>query len=68
VGATSAGGLRSGEVHGTPTLFINGLVHRGDYDAATLIEAIKSGRVLRESSESGDDCSPDRHGISSHDQ
>jgi protein-disulfide isomerase len=35
-------GLGSGEVHGTPTLFINGAVHRGDYDAANLIEAISS--------------------------
>lgn len=26
-------GLESGEVHGTPTIFINGVVHRGDYDA-----------------------------------
>ena len=33
-------GLASGEVRGTPTLFIDGTVHRGGYDAATLMEAI----------------------------
>jgi protein-disulfide isomerase len=33
-------GIRSGEVQGTPTLFIDGVVHRGDYDAATLLEAL----------------------------
>jgi protein-disulfide isomerase len=33
-------GLASGEVRGTPTLFINGVVHRGAYDAATLMEAL----------------------------
>jgi protein-disulfide isomerase len=42
VGRDVASGLESGEVHGTPTLFINGVVHRGDYDAPTLIEAIES--------------------------
>ena len=31
---------RSGEVRGTPTLFIDGVVHRGGYDAATLLEAL----------------------------
>ena len=30
-------GLASHQVQGTPTLFIDGYVHRGDYDAATLI-------------------------------
>lgn len=30
----------SGEVRGTPTLFIDGVVHRGGYDAATLLEAL----------------------------
>jgi glutaredoxin len=35
-------GIASGEVHGTPTLFINGTVHRGSYDAAALLEAISS--------------------------
>jgi protein-disulfide isomerase len=33
-------GLASREVHGTPTLFIDGVVHRGAYDAATLLEAL----------------------------
>jgi predicted DsbA family dithiol-disulfide isomerase len=33
-------GLGSGEVRGTPTLFIDGVVHLGGYDAATLLEAL----------------------------
>jgi protein-disulfide isomerase len=33
-------GLASGEVRGTPTLFIHGVVHRGSFDAATLAEAL----------------------------
>jgi protein-disulfide isomerase len=33
-------GIASGEVQGTPTLFIDGVVHRGNYDAATLLEAL----------------------------
>jgi protein-disulfide isomerase len=33
-------GIASGEVLGTPTLFIDGVVHRGGYDAATLLEAL----------------------------
>ncbi|HEX9353123.1 MAG TPA: DsbA family protein [Streptosporangiaceae bacterium] len=33
-------GIASGEVQGTPTLFIDGVVHRGSYDAATLLEAL----------------------------
>jgi protein-disulfide isomerase len=33
-------GLASGEVHGTPTLFIDGAVHRDSYDAAILMEAL----------------------------
>ena len=33
-------GIASGEVHGTPTLFIDGVVHRGDYDAAALSKAL----------------------------
>ena len=33
-------GLASGEVHGTPTLFIDGVVHRGSYDEAALLEAL----------------------------
>jgi protein-disulfide isomerase len=30
-------GTASGQVRGTPTLFIDGVVHRGGYDAATLM-------------------------------
>ena len=33
-------GLASGEVLGTPALFINGAAHRGGYDAATLLKAL----------------------------
>jgi protein-disulfide isomerase len=33
-------GEASGEVRGTPTLFIDGVVHEGGYDATTLIEAL----------------------------
>jgi protein-disulfide isomerase len=33
-------GEASGEVQGTPTLFIDGVVHRGSYDAAALLEAL----------------------------
>jgi protein-disulfide isomerase len=33
-------GIASGEVHGTPTLFIDGILHRGTYDAATLLGAL----------------------------
>ena len=33
-------GIASGEVLGTPTLFIDGAVHRGSYDAAALLEAL----------------------------
>jgi protein-disulfide isomerase len=33
-------GIASGAVSGTPTLFIDGVVHRGAYDAATLLEAL----------------------------
>lgn len=35
-----ASGLASGQVQGTPTLFIDGIVHTGGYDAATLIRAL----------------------------
>ena len=34
-------GLESGEVRGTPTLFIDGVVHLGGYDAETLLELTK---------------------------
>jgi protein-disulfide isomerase len=33
-------GMASGEVRGTPTLFIDGVVHLGGYDAAALLEAL----------------------------
>ena len=33
-------GLSSGEVQGTPTLFIDGVVYRDSYDAADLLEAL----------------------------
>jgi protein-disulfide isomerase len=37
-----ASGLASGEVQGTPTLFVDGQVHRGSYDAAVLQAALTS--------------------------
>jgi protein-disulfide isomerase len=33
-------GIASGQVRGTPTLFIDGVVHVGGYDVATLLEAL----------------------------
>ena len=33
-------GLASGEVQGTPTLFIDGVVYRDSYDAADLLEEL----------------------------
>jgi protein-disulfide isomerase len=33
-------GMASGEVLGTPTLFIDGVVHRGAYDEAVLLSAL----------------------------
>ena len=33
-------GIASGQVLGTPTLFIDGVVHAGGYDASSLIEAL----------------------------
>ena len=33
-------GFDSGEVRGTPTLFVNGSVYRGPYDVATLVELL----------------------------
>jgi protein-disulfide isomerase len=33
-------GLASGQVLGTPTLFIDGVVHRGDYNPLTLLAAL----------------------------
>jgi formate-nitrite transporter family protein len=34
-------GRASGKVLGTPTLFIDGVVHRGGYDVPSLIEALE---------------------------
>jgi protein-disulfide isomerase len=42
IGRDIDSGTASGEVHGTPTLFVDGVVHRDGYDAATLLAA--SGR------------------------
>ncbi len=39
IGRDVESGIASGEVTGTPTLFIDGVVHRGANDAATLLEA-----------------------------
>jgi protein-disulfide isomerase len=33
-------GIASGEVLGTPTMFIDGVVHRGTYDAASLMQEL----------------------------
>ena len=33
-------GLASGQVLGTPTLFIDGVVHRGGYDLPALLAAL----------------------------
>jgi protein-disulfide isomerase len=35
------GGTETGEIHGTPTLFINGVLHRSAHDTTTLIEALR---------------------------
>jgi protein-disulfide isomerase len=35
-------GVASGEVHGTPTLFVDGKVHLGPYDAGSLLKALAS--------------------------
>jgi protein-disulfide isomerase len=40
IGRDVESGRASGEVRGTPTLFIDGVLHRGAYDAATLLEAL----------------------------
>ncbi len=36
-------GLASGEVLGTPTMYIDGVVHRGPYDAAALLQVVEAG-------------------------
>ena len=33
-------GIETGEINGTPTLFIDGVVHRGAYDAESLLAAL----------------------------
>jgi protein-disulfide isomerase len=43
VGRDVESGIASGEVRATPTLFIEGVVHRGSYDAAALLEALARG-------------------------
>jgi protein-disulfide isomerase len=40
VGRDVESGIASGEVLGTPTLFIDGVVHAGSYDATALLEAL----------------------------
>ena len=40
-------GIASGEVRGTPTLFLDGALHRGGYDAATLLHALAGQENLR---------------------
>lgn len=40
IGRDVESALASLEVRGTPTLFIDGVVYRGAYDAATLLEAV----------------------------
>jgi predicted DsbA family dithiol-disulfide isomerase len=53
-------------VHGTPTLFINGVLHAGGYDVDCLLKAVGgSGGSARESLKSGDDYSRDLQRFSS---
>jgi hypothetical protein len=40
VGRDVESGMASGEVRGTPTLFIDGVLHRGGYGPATLLLAL----------------------------
>ena len=35
-------GIDSGQVRGTPTLFIDGVLHQGGYDPASLLEALRA--------------------------
>jgi protein-disulfide isomerase len=42
IGRDVQSGIESDEVRGTPTLFIDGVVHRGSYDATVLLEALAS--------------------------
>ena len=41
IGRDLDSGLASGEVHGTPTLFIDAVVYRGGYDTRSLLEALE---------------------------
>ncbi|MEA2318303.1 MAG: hypothetical protein QOD44_2492 [Solirubrobacteraceae bacterium] len=34
-------GIATSEVRGTPTIFLDGVVHRGSYEAAVLVEALR---------------------------
>lgn len=34
--------VASGRVHGTPTLFVDGVLHRGGYEADELIRALQA--------------------------
>jgi protein-disulfide isomerase len=43
-------GVDSGQVRGTPTLFIDGVVHLGGYDAATLLQLLEPRPTDREHS------------------
>jgi predicted DsbA family dithiol-disulfide isomerase len=40
VGRDVESAIASGEVQGTPTLFIDGVLHRGAHDAAALLEVL----------------------------
>jgi protein-disulfide isomerase len=40
IGRDVESGLATGQVQGTPTLFIDGVVHRGGYEEAALMEAL----------------------------
>lgn len=44
-------GLASGEVMGTPTLFLDGALHRDGYDAATLLSALAQHESIRSGDE-----------------
>jgi protein-disulfide isomerase len=41
IGRDVESGMASGEVRGTPTLFIDGVVHLGGYDASELMETLE---------------------------
>jgi protein-disulfide isomerase len=52
IGRDVASGLASGEVNGTPTLFIDGAVHLGGYDQATLMEVLAPDDLARRKEQS----------------